>query len=349
VVHSLNDSAQLKSQLLRDAVQENTDMIAGRLPAALRPARRLVTDWTPRVWLLPVPFSIVVGLALVGQRATAAVQSVTIQTASIAAVPTPAPLAEELTASAPDVSVLARPFRSRALGLGVRRIVLDPGHGGDNLGTASASGLQEKDVTLDLVDRARKLLLQQGFEVVLTRTTDGTLSLKERATIAKQHRGDIFVSVHLNSLEPASVRGIETFYLGPSENPEHETIAAAENENSGYSLADMRTLLDGIYVDARRDESKRLARSVQDAVLGRLKKSDPAMRDRGVKTAPFVVLVATDMPAILAEVSCLSNAAEAERLGTNDYRQTIAEALVTGIRSFADQHPTTLGKGRTNE
>jgi N-acetylmuramoyl-L-alanine amidase len=111
----------------------------------------------------------------------------------------------------------------------------------------------------------------------------------------------------------------------------------------------MRTLPDGIYVDARRDESKRLARSVQDAVLGHLRKSDPAMRDRGVKTAPFVVLVATDMPAILAEVSCLSNPAEAERLATNDYRQTIAEALVTGIRSFADQHPTTLGKGRTNE
>jgi N-acetylmuramoyl-L-alanine amidase len=112
----------------------------------------------------------------------------------------------------------------------------------------------------------------------------------------------------------------------------------------------MRTLLDGIYADARRDESKRLARSVQDAIVRRLRKTDPAMTDRGVKTAPFVVLVATDMPAILAEVSCLSNADEAERLGTEDYRQTVAEALIAGIRSFVDQKPHTVGERKdTNE
>ena len=192
----------------------------------------------------------------------------------------------------------------------------------------------EKDVTLDLAERARRLLVDRGFEVVLTRTDDETLSLKQRATTANQMRGDIFVSIHLNSLEPASARGVETFYLGPSEHPDHDAIAAAENQHSGYSLADLRTLLDGIYVDARRDESKRLAQSVQDAVMRRLKQTDPAMSDRGVKTAPFVVLVATDMPAILAEVSCLSNPDEAERLGTAAHRQTIAEALVSGIQSI---------------
>lgn len=249
----------------------------------------------------------------------------------------------------PDMSLLARPLQPRALGLGVRRVVLDAGHGGENLGTESTVGLREKDVTLDLAQRARGLLLQHGFEVVLTRNGDDTLSLKERAAIANQHRGDIFVSIHLNSFKPASLRAIETYYLGPSAQPEHEAIAAKENENSGYSLADMRTLLEGIYADARRDESKRLARAVQDAVLQGVRKTDVAIRDRGVKTAPFVVLVATEMPAILAEVSCLSNPAEAERLGTNDYRQTIAEALVTGIQGFVDQHPTTWGKGRANE
>jgi N-acetylmuramoyl-L-alanine amidase len=205
-------------------------------------------------------------------------------------------------------------------------------------------------VTLDLAERARRLLVEKGYQVVMTRTADDSLSLKQRAMTANENRGDIFVSIHLNSFEPASARGIETFYLGPSEHPDHEAVAATENQDSGYSLADMRTLLDGIYADARRDESKRLARSVQDAMLQRLRKSDPALTDRGVKTAPFVVLVATDMPAILAEVSCLSNAREAERLSTEDYRQTIAEALVYGIKDFIDQKPRAVGERKdTNE
>src|SRR4029078_9684462 len=177
---------------------------------------------------------------------------------------------------------------------------------------------------------------------------DATLARKQGATTANHTRGDIFVSIHLNSFEPASARGIETFYLGPSERAEHDAIAATENQDSGYSLADMRTLLDGIYVDARRDESKRLAQSVQHAIVQRLRTTDPEMSDRGVKTAPFVVLVATDMPAILAEVSCLSNADEAERLGREDYRQTIAKALVAGIQSFTDQKPQPAGKRKDN-
>ena len=347
-MHSANDSGRLKAHMLRGAVQDNADTIAGRLPRALAPAHRLVAVWTRRAWLLPVPFSIIVGLALIANGALAAIQPVLPAPASLPPV-NPEVAVERVSASPVNMSLLTKPLQPRALGLGVQRVVLDPGHGGEHLGTESASGLLEKNVTLDLAERARRLLLQRRFEVVLTRTADETLSLKERSAIANQHRGDIFVSIHLNSLEPASLRGIETFYLGPSERPEHEAVAATENEHSGYSLADMRTLLDGIYVDARRDESKRLARSVQDAVMRRLRQSDPAMRDRGVKTAPFVVLVATDMPAILAEVSCLSNAAEATRLGTDEYRQTIAEALVSGIQLFVDQHPTGLGKGRTNE
>ena len=338
-VHSSTDSARLKAQMLRAAVQDNTETIADRLPRTLRPARRLFALWAKRVSRLAVPGSTVAAI-LVAQSLAAPPE---------ASLPEPEPAIVSMPASLPDKSLLTRPLRPRALGLGVRRVVLDPGHGGENLGTESAKGLIEKTVTLDLAERARRLLLQRGFEVVLTRADDRTLSLKERSTIANQHRGDIFVSIHLNSFEPATMRAIETFYLGPSGRPEHDAIAASENENSGYSLADMRTLLDGIYVDARRDESKRLAEAVQGSILGRLQKTDPAMRDRGVKTAPFVVLVATEMPAILAEVSCLSNAAEADRLGTDAYRETIAEALVTGIRSFVDQHPGTPGEGTTNE
>jgi N-acetylmuramoyl-L-alanine amidase len=348
-VRSSTDPARLKAQILRAAVQDNADTISDRLPRPLRPARRRFALWARRVSSFVVPGAIVAAVVVARSLAAPGPEPV----------PAGEPLSEpamewtaeppEGPAAVPDMSLLARPLQPRALGLGVRRVVLDAGHGGENLGTESAGGVREKDVTLDLARRAKGLLLQHGFEVVLTRTADDTLSLKERAAIANQHRGDIFVSIHLNSFKPASLRAIETYYLGPSALLEHEAIAAKENENSGYSLADMRTLLEGIYADARRDESKRLARAVQDAVLQGVRKTDVAMRDRGVKTAPFVVLVATDMPAILAEVSCLSNPGEAERLGTDDYRQTIAEALVTGIQSFVDQHPTTWGKGRTNE
>jgi N-acetylmuramoyl-L-alanine amidase len=256
---------------------------------------------------------------------------------------TPAPTAintaamSTLPPSPPDLKLLERPLSPRALALGVNRIVLDAGHGGSQQGTASETGLLEKEITLDLAERARKLLEARGFTVLMTRTTDQTLSLKDRATAANQQRGDIFVSIHLNSFARSSARGIETFYLGPSDHADLDAKAAAENQDSGYSLADLRTLLDGIYVDARRDESKRLAQSVQRAVMQRLGKSDTALEDRGVKTAPFVVLVATEMPAILAEVSVLSNRDEADRLATPAHRQVIAEALVGGIQSFSEQ------------
>jgi N-acetylmuramoyl-L-alanine amidase len=326
--------------MLRAAVQDNADLIAGRLPTPLRPARRRLSLWARRASMLALPVSILVGSALVAHRSLAA-QPVPVMAPAEWATE---PAVESSPASVPDMSLLTRTLRPRALGLGVRRVILDPGHGGAQLGTSSASGMREKDVTLDLAERAQRLLVEQGFEVVLTRAGDDTVSLKERATTANQTRGDIFVSIHLNAFERSSARGIETFYLGPTENPEHDAVAETENQDSGYSLADIRTLLDGIYVDARRDESKRLAQSVQDAIVQRLKTPESAITDRGVKTAPFVVLVATDMPAILAEVSCLSNAEEAERLGTAAYRQTIAEALVLGIRNFAIRDATPSGE-----
>jgi len=348
-VHLSKHSARLKAEILRAAVQDNADTIEDRLPIGLRPERHLLVTWTRNPWMVLLPVSIMVGLVLVANRSMASVQAgPLLQTASTAAAP--APLAETVPASAPDLALLSRPLRPRALALGVRRVVLDPGHGGEHLGTQGTNGLIEKDITLDLSFRAQRLLLKNGYEVVLTRAGDQTLSLRQRSTTANGERGDIFVSVHLNSLGAASARGIETFYVGPSEQPEHDLIAEAENQHSGYSLSDLRTLLDGIYVDARRDESKRLARAVQDAVLRRIRKTDPMMPDRGVKPAPFVVLVATEMPAILAEVSCLSNAGEAERLGRDEYRQALAEALVSGIQSFVEQTPGNVrGRKDTNE
>jgi N-acetylmuramoyl-L-alanine amidase len=332
--------------MLSAAVQDNADDIAGRVPPPLRPVRRFLGLWATRARLLTLPLGIIVGSAMVAHWSLAA-QPIPVPPPLTVAPPPgsgpPEPLVEP-SASIADLSLLTRPVRPRALALGVRRVVLDAGHGGENTGTASAGGLLEKTLSLDLAERARDLLARQGFEVVLTRNRDTDLSLKERATTANRMRGDIFVSIHLNSLQPARARGIETFYLGPSERPEHDAVAAAENQHSGYSLADLRALLDGIYANARRDESKRLAQSVQRAIMARFERTDPELIDRGVKTAPFVVLIATDMPAILAEVSCLSNPDEAERLSTTDHRQAIAEALVAGIQSFIDQKPHPVGR-----
>ena len=330
-------SKRLRTQVLRAAVQDNADVIADRLPAPLRRGRRLARLWGPRAWLLAVPLGVLAALASVADR-SAAVEPVP------QAAPASAGIARPGAADAtdgghevrPDPALLSRPLGASALALGVRRVVIDAGHGGDNLGTGSRDGLIEKNLTLDLSTRLRSLLVKRGIEVVLTRTGDETLSLKQRAATANSRRGDIFVSIHLNSLSPSSLRGVETFYLGPSERPEHDAIAAKENEHSGYSLADMRALLDGIYADVRREESKRLAQSVQRTLVRRLRAIDPGIKDRGVKTAPFIVLVATEMPAILAEVSCLSNEQEARRLATGAYRQTIAEALASGIQAFID-------------
>ena len=334
---------RLKAQILKDAVSSNLDAIDGRLPESLRPVRRRrhIRPW--RAARLGA-FSVVLIVASTGvARWRTSTQAVP-DDDSVAAVTRSAQVAAPN--AAPDPSLLSQQVPPNVLGLSVRRVIVDAGHGGDNLGTSSADGINEKDVTLDIAQRVRQLIVQRGFEAVMTRTVDETRSLMERADTANRRHGDIFVSIHLNSLRPASERGIETYYLGPSDGPELDGIAAAENRDSGYSLSDIRLLLEKIYTDARRDESRRLAESVQRALVLTLRQTAPAITDRGVKTAPFVVLIATEMPAIVAEVSCLSNVEDARHLNTTEYRQTIAEAVVSGIQTFADGSRAGVTEGR---
>lgn len=240
-------------------------------------------------------------------------------------------------AAAASVRLLGEPrtLDSAVFPVGVRRIVLDPGHGGKDYGTTTLDGHREKDITLDLAFRLRDLLRKEpGVEVLLTRERDELVRLRERARFANDAKADLFVSIHLNWLVPATNRGVETFYLGPTEDPFLVQLASRENRESGYSLADVRRLLDGIYLDLRQQQSQRFARSVQKALFRSLKEETPALRDRGIRSAPFLVLVTTEMPAILAEVSCLSNDNEAALLATEEYRQSIAEALRAGIEAY---------------
>jgi N-acetylmuramoyl-L-alanine amidase len=193
----------------------------------------------------------------------------------------------------------------------------------------------EKDLALDIAERLRRLLQKQSFEVVMTREGDRDLSLEQRGVLANRAGGDIFVSIHLNWIENQRSRGVETYYLGPTDDPYLTRLAASENRESGYSMADMRPLLERIYAGVRQDKSHRLAETVQGALFQALGKLSPEVEDRGVKAAPFIVLLSTEMPAILAEVSSLSNEQEARLLTKPLYRQYIAEALAKGIRAYA--------------
>jgi N-acetylmuramoyl-L-alanine amidase len=227
------------------------------------------------------------------------------------------------------------PLDPAALRLGVRRVILDPGHGGINPGT-TAGTLYEKDITLDLALRLRPLLEEAGYEVTLTRESDVDLDLAGRVAFANERRGDLFVSIHVNWLGQRAARGIETFYLGPTDDPVLTELTGVENAESGYSLADFRQLLAGIYEDVRHDESRSLAESVHRSLFNTLRVASPGLKDRGVKTAPFVVLIGNEMPAILAEVGSLSDRQDVELFAGDEYRQTIAQALCNGIVAFAE-------------
>jgi N-acetylmuramoyl-L-alanine amidase len=222
-----------------------------------------------------------------------------------------------------------------AFSLAVRRVVLDAGHGGSDPG-ATAAQLLEKEITLDIGRRLRALLERDGFDVITTRDSDKTIALRDRAQLANTSKSDIFVSIHVNALERhTESRGIETYYLGATDDRRLTELAAAENRVSGYSVSDMRRLLEGVYADARSAESQQLASAVQKKLFDKLRGDDPGLENWGVKRAPFLVLVATDMPAILAEVGCISNERESAMLRKPEYRQKIAAALFDGIRSYA--------------
>jgi N-acetylmuramoyl-L-alanine amidase len=243
-------------------------------------------------------------------------------------------------------SIDPTPVDTAAFPLTVRRVVLDAGHGGNDPGTTSPLRFAEKEVTLDIANRLGMMLKSRGFEVVTTRSDDRLIPLRERARLANASEGDIFVSIHVNSIaEHTNEHGVETYYLGPTTDPSLTRLAADENRMSGYSVSDLRKLLDGIYADARRGESQRLAGAVQHQLFTRLRGSDTGLENWGVKRAPFIVLVATEMPAILAEVGCMSNEREVAMLRRPEYRQQIAQALYEGIHSYAGAADAPQKKG----
>lgn len=244
-------------------------------------------------------------------------------------------LVEQRSAEPPVPQIPPGDVSLSVLPLSVKRIVIDPGHGGYQPGAISNTGLAEKDVTLDIALRLRQLMKQSPFEVLLTRETDQTVTLADRVAFANSNKADLFVSIHINWMQPRSIRPLETYYVGPSNDPQVIQLASLENRDSGYSLSQYRQLLEKVYLDVRRNESQALAKSVDAELYRSLKPLNPKLDDRGVKMAPFAVLVGTQMPAVLAEVSSLSNYEDDKLLKDEQYREKIAVALFKGIDRYA--------------
>lgn len=321
---------RIKRQLLRDLVQQNVDLIHGRAPRR----RRRGDVWRFAARVVALAF---LSLALFGSSRLISNLG---EPGAVRAVASPAGVAAVLPASGAQApaAILAPPdpVDAAVFPLAVRKIAIDAGHGGGSTGTRAPDGLMEKDLTLDIARRLQHLLEKQSFAVVMTREADADLSLEQRGALANRQGADIFVSIHVNWIDNQRSRGVETYYLGPTDDPYLTRLAAAENRESGYSMANMRQLLERIYAGVRQDKSRRLAVSVQGSLFHSLGKLSPEVENRGVKAAPFIVLLATEMPAILAEVSSLSNEEEARLLTKPLYRQYIAESLADGIRAYAD-------------
>lgn len=230
----------------------------------------------------------------------------------------------------------------RQLGLGVKRIVLDPGHGGTDPGCLSRSGLKEKDVALDIARRLKRILETQGqFEVFLTRDGDITLPLEKRTAFANQKGADLFISIHLNASPKKTRTGVETFYLNFSPDPAVNELAAKENASSTKNIREMKLIVEKIIKNSKYEESRDLAEKIHQNLLNHLKHNFGPRDDLGVKGGPFWVLIGSEMPAVLVEVSHLSNQKEEEALKTDIYREAVATGLFRGIMEYVKS----LGKG----
>lgn len=338
-------SRGLRQQMLRQVVAENVAVqdpgptagpaSAQRRPAAAKPRAR-------RLAMVVAPVAAV--LALLGWW----------QTRPVVAPPSSAPGAGAASsgdaaagAAAPPALTTTRlkPIGAEVFGLGIRRIMIDPGHGGSDTGT-KVHGMMEKDLTLDIAIKLKERLERAGFEPHLTRASDLTLTLRERSEMANLISADLFVSVHLNYLPGGgAATGVETYFVGNTDDPELLELARRENAHSGYDMASNNQLLQKLYTDTRQQNSQGFAKRVQQLLFASLKGGNPGLTDRGVKQAPFVVLVGTTMPAILAEVACLSSSGDAELLARPPYREAIADALAQGIRKYADDVNPSQKKG----
>ncbi len=223
---------------------------------------------------------------------------------------------------------------ARQLGLGISRIVIDPGHGGHDPG-AQANGVSEADLVLDVALRLEKLLKKTpGLEVILTRRSDTFVPLEERTAIANREGADLFLSIHANASQNPKASGIETYFLNFATTLSAKAVAARENAASGETMGDLPDFVRSIALNNKLDESRDFATQVQQSLVEHLRAGNQSVKDLGVKQAPFVVLIGAAMPSVLSEISFVTNPQEARLLKTGAYRQRIAEALYNALLKY---------------
>ena len=261
--------------------------------------------------------------------------------------PAPAAIAPERAAAVPsvpaEVGKAAHRTASgdtslvRALGLKVTRVVIDPGHGGHDEGTHGPRGLLEKDLVLDIAGRVGKLITERmGAEVIYTRTDDTFVPLEGRTALANEKKADLFLSIHANSSPLARTTGVETYYLNFTDSKDALDVAARENASSQKSIFELQDVIQKITLHEKLEESKEFAGRMQSSLYAFSVRYHGKTRNRGVKKAPFVVLIGANMPSVLAEIGFLSNPREEALLKKSDYREKLAEAIFRGISRYAD-------------
>jgi N-acetylmuramoyl-L-alanine amidase len=340
VVLDLGAATRVTSSTLRDPDRLIIDVFGPDAPP--------VTPGAPETTLPATPVS-VPPKTITTDEATGPAASSTVASpvaASNAPVPKPASLSAK-TSTTPAAKVAANEPRItpakptskgdrsliRSLGLKLQKVVIDAGHGGHDTGTVGPSGLMEKELVLDVAKRLKTLIEDQiGAQVFLTRGDDTFVPLESRTALANEQSGDLFISIHANSSRVRTVRGVETFYLNITTSRESLDTATRENAASERSIHELQDLLKAITLKDKVDESRELARFVQQSMSSRKN----AGMDRGIKQAPFIVLMGANMPSVLAEVSFISNPQEEKLLRTPEYRQQIAESIFGGVRSYSE-------------
>lgn len=231
----------------------------------------------------------------------------------------------------------------RQLGLGIQRVVIDPGHGGKDPGCVGKSGLREKKIVLDVATRLKNILeAKENLEVIMTRESDIFLDPESRTVIANQKQADLFISIHANANRSRKLSGIESFYLNFSQDPSVIETAARENATSTKNISEMKDIIEKIVQNSKIVESKELAETIQNSLVKSLSQKYSNVRSLGVKGGPFWVLIGGEMPSVLIEISHLSNPTEEKRLQSPQYRQRVAQGIYEGIVEYVNS----LGKGR---
>ena len=217
--------------------------------------------------------------------------------------------------------------------------MIDPGHGGLDPGAIGSTGLTEKAITLDVALRLHRRLADRGFEVLLTRSEDTKVTLRERVDFSSLHEADILVSIHVNALPGNSVSAVETYYFSPRGTSESERVAARENYDSGYTLAQWRRGLVSLGRTMKLRESQLLATYVQEALLRNIRQVNPDVVNWGIKSGPFMVLWGVSIPAILAEISVITAAMDEAMLYNGEYRERLAMSLEAGVIAYLEHAP----------